>query len=271
MKRVQVGSDVTLGPEVVGVSTQLRVHRADRDDGVVVLSASGPLDLRGASRLHRAIAKAIVDQPPAILIGLHNVEVRDLALLNVFAAAVREADEGGVRLGVVSSDQRVLGRLWSLRLLQQMAMGATTDEAAARLGTPPVNVRSRLRLSVGIAAPAAARDWLRTTADAWNLPVGLAEDAVLVLFELVTNAVEHVGTGQIVLQLAYREQTLRITVRDEGPMIGLQARRPRPDAAHGRGLVLVNALSRRWGVSRLGVGQGKAVWAVLPGHASAVS
>jgi anti-sigma regulatory factor (Ser/Thr protein kinase)/anti-anti-sigma regulatory factor len=255
----------------MGVSRQLLVHRADRDDGVVVLSAVGLLDLRGASRLHWAIAKAIVDQPPAILVGLHKVEVRDLVVLSVFAAAVREADGGGVRLGVVSSDQRVLDRLWSLRLLQQMAVGATTEEAAARLGTPPVNVRSRLRLSVGSAAPAAARGWLQTTADAWELPAGLAEDAVLVLFELVTNAVVHVGTGEIVVQLAYREETLRITVRDEGPMIGLQAGRPRPDAEHGRGLVLVNALSRRWGVSRLGVGEGKAVWALLPNQAAAVS
>jgi len=249
---------------VVGVSTQLMVHRADRDDGVVVLSAFGLLDLRGASRLHRAIAKAIIDQPPAIVVGLHNVEVGDLVVLSAFAAAVREADEGGVRLGVVSSDQRVLGRLWSLRLLQQMAVGATVEQAAARLGTPPVSVRSRLRVPVGSGAPAAARGWLRTTAEVWDLPAGLAEDAVLVLFELVTNAVVHVGTGEIVVRLAYQEGTLRITVRDEGPMVGLQATRPRPDAEHGRGLVLVNALSRRWGVSRVGVGRGKAVWALLP-------
>jgi len=221
--------------------------------------------------LHRAIAKAIVDQPPAIVVGLHDVEVRQPMVLSLFAAALRDAAEGGVRLGVVSSDQRVLGTLRSLRLLQQMAVGATTDEAAARLGTPPANVRSRLRLSVGSAAPAAARGWLRTTAEAWELPAGLAEDAVVVLGELVTNAVVHVGTGEIVVQLSYREETLHVTVRDEGPMVRLQAVRPRPDAEHGRGLVLVNALCRRWGVSRLGVGQGKAVWALLPGQPGAVN
>ena len=253
------------------LSTQLVVHRADRDDGVVVLSAFGLLDLLGGSRLHRIVAKTIMDQPPAILVGLRDVEVREPVVLSLFAAALRDADESGVRLGVVSSDERVLGVLWSLRLLQRMAVGATVDEAAARLGTPPVDLRSRLRLSVGSAAPAGARGWLRSTADAWALPAGLVEEAVLVLGELVTNAVVHVGTGEIVVQLSYRERTLRITVRDEGPMVRLQAVRPRPEAEHGRGLVLVDALSRRWGVSRLGVGEGKAVWALLPGEAGAVN
>ena len=242
----------------------LDVRRADLEDGVVVLSAAGRLNLDGASRLHAAISKAIVDLPRAILVRLDDVVVCEPVALSVFAAAAREADEWTARLAVVCSDQMILGRLRSLGLLGRIAFGATVEEAAVNVPTGYPMLRRQLRLPAGNAAPAESRAWLRATAGAWGLSATLAEDALVVLAELVTNAVVHVRTGDIVVHLCYRAGLLRVTVRDSGPATRLHAGLPRADAHRGRGLLVVNAMSRRWGVTPV-VGGGKGVWAVLPG------
>ncbi|WP_233518212.1 ATP-binding protein [Streptomyces corynorhini] len=92
----------------------------------------------------------------------------------------------------------------------------------------------------------------------------LEEPAVLVLSELVTNAVRHarvpVGREIETRYLAVPEG-LRLEVHDassERPRL----QRAAPGACGGRGLVIVDALADRWGVAdRAGVG--KLVWAQL--------
>ncbi|MCC3779123.1 ATP-binding protein [Streptomyces sp. UNOB3_S3] len=112
------------------------------------------------------------------------------------------------------------------------------------------------RRSVGL-----ARDELRAALAEWGL-TRIEEPAVLVLSELVTNAIEHAYVrGRDIETLFCRgPEGVRIAVDDADERHHPQMR-PQGEAG-GRGLVLVEALSERWGVTaRRGVG--KSVWAVI--------
>lgn len=84
-------------------------------------------------------------------------------------------------------------------------------------------------------------------------------DVHLVATELVTNAYLH---GQPPVQFELRtgagDHTLRIEVSDYGPALPA-VRQPGGTTPHGRGLLLVEAFSLRWGVETAATG--KTVWA----------
>jgi anti-sigma regulatory factor (Ser/Thr protein kinase) len=109
---------------------------------------------------------------------------------------------------------------------------------------------------------APARHRLRGQLHSWGLS-GLADCAVLVLSELLTNALEHAGASAHPLRTrVIREgDTVRIEVHDSGGGRP-QLRSAAAEDEDGRGLALVEALTRgRWGVSR--EGGGKTVWALV--------
>jgi serine/threonine-protein kinase RsbW len=118
-------------------------------------------------------------------------------------------------------------------------------------------------------AAALARQATRDALADWRLSY-LADPAVLLVSELVTNVVQHAGpaVSATVLRLACGDGWLRIEVHDSSP----HAPRPRtPDwlDESGFGLMLVDALAATWGVQQ--TRQGKAVWAELdarPGGAA---
>ena len=118
-------------------------------------------------------------------------------------------------------------------------------------------------------AAALARQATRAAVAAWRLD-DLADAAVLLVSELVTNAVQHAGPGAyaIVLHLGYGDGWLRIEVHDTSPH-GPRPRTPDWLDESGFGLVLVDALAAKWGVQQ--TSEGKAVWAELdarPGGAA---
>ena len=94
----------------------------------------------------------------------------------------------------------------------------------------------------------------------WRL-TRLEETAVLLVSELVTNAVRHArGTDAIALKLQTAGAWLRIEVQDGDPRWP-QPRTPAGFDESGFGLVLVDTLARKWGVRETAAG--KAVWADL--------
>jgi anti-sigma regulatory factor (Ser/Thr protein kinase) len=93
-----------------------------------------------------------------------------------------------------------------------------------------------------------------------------ADDAVLLLSELVTNAVLHAGTEIVVavrLKTAARGRVLRIEVRDGNPRLPA-VRRYSMLSGTGRGLALVDGTARKWAAEALPSG-GKRVWFELAG------
>ncbi|MFE7561448.1 ATP-binding protein [Kitasatospora sp. NPDC057500] len=114
----------------------------------------------------------------------------------------------------------------------------------------------------GITAEARTRtaDWLDDTTER-----AVVTDVVLLVSELVTNAVRHAGAPGALL-LARDESLLRIEVTDSSPRPPRPRLRRRPEDLGGLGLFLLTRLARRWGWYR--DGPGKAVWCevFLPPH-----
>jgi anti-sigma regulatory factor (Ser/Thr protein kinase) len=87
------------------------------------------------------------------------------------------------------------------------------------------------------------------------------DDAALVLSELVGNAVRHGEGDRLQVHLRRRGDVLRIAVRD-GSAVGPVPRDATVEDESGRGLLIIEALSHRWGWQpRPG---GKVVWADVP-------
>ncbi|MCF1506801.1 SpoIIE family protein phosphatase [Streptomyces glomeratus] len=156
---------------------------------------------------------------------------------------------------------------------------ATERHEGARLQTVV-----RTTLPGGPLAPGAARRFMRAALCAWaeaaepdTFTERLVDDALVVVSELVTNAVVHAGTDVDIL-CCFRD------VEDEPPGLLVEVSDHHPSRAvrddvtersygipeHGRGLRLVATLATAWGITYRTAS--KTVWAQLPldGH-SAVS
>jgi len=135
--------------------------------------------------------------------------------------------------------------------------------------TPAVTTRA---LSARPEEARTARRFVRELLTCWGLEA-LADDAEMIVDELVVNAVLHgtrtgltrgnPGTGLTVLRLCMLRRVGEVMMAVVDP--GNEAPMPRqPDwgVENGRGLQIVGALSHVWGWSPI-AGHGKAVWAVL--------
>jgi anti-sigma regulatory factor (Ser/Thr protein kinase) len=113
----------------------------------------------------------------------------------------------------------------------------------------------------------------RERSPARRLVAGFADErhvddsvALLVASELVTNAVMH-GTEPVTPAADWDGVCLYLHVADGSPdLAAVKAQSPESEQFGGRGLMLIEALCRRWGVARHP--DGKKVWAELePGPA----
>jgi anti-sigma regulatory factor (Ser/Thr protein kinase) len=119
------------------------------------------------------------------------------------------------------------------------------------------------------AAAGRAREFVDDQLSRWGLG-DCRDEALLVVSELVTNATIHAGTP-ITLTLAVAESVIELAVGDyspRAPRAGAAAEqldRPAPGDGRlrdgGRGIPIVDAMSRGWGVNT--DGNGKQVWARL--------
>jgi anti-sigma regulatory factor (Ser/Thr protein kinase) len=89
------------------------------------------------------------------------------------------------------------------------------------------------------------------------LPRPVRDDVLLLMTELVTNAVRHAEAGPdrlVRLELRQRRGAVRVAVCDEGPGFAPEATCSRPDETGGWGLVLVDRIADRWAVTRTATG-----------------
>ncbi|NDZ81414.1 SpoIIE family protein phosphatase [Streptomyces sp. SID10853] len=103
-------------------------------------------------------------------------------------------------------------------------------------------------------APGRARRLVRRALERWGLDE-MSDSVELLVSEVVTNAVRY-AERPVTLRLL-RTDVLRCEVGDDSPQLPRQ-RRARDTDEGGRGLFLVNRLTRRWGATRLSTG--KVVW-----------
>ncbi|MER5276553.1 ATP-binding protein [Streptomyces sp. NPDC002809] len=111
---------------------------------------------------------------------------------------------------------------------------------------------------------AGARRLARARLDTWRLDDDAHDAAILIVSELVTNAVVHTASARVVVELRRLETRLRIAVQDQGHQPGGPRLGAGADDEHGRGLLLVDAMCSAWGSRDSGDGSGRIVWAELP-------
>jgi anti-sigma regulatory factor (Ser/Thr protein kinase) len=143
---------------------------------------------------------------------------------------------------------------------------ATGPELASGAGAARQWPRStHLELSALPTAPACARGHVRAVALEWHL-AAVADTAELLVSELVTNAVqasarlEMAGPPVIRLGVSSDGTALAIHVWDACEQMPVR-RDVGPDAAGGRGLLLVETLGKDWGAYRQAAG--KVVWVLI--------
>lgn len=122
--------------------------------------------------------------------------------------------------------------------------------------------RFRFELAAHPGSVAQARRLTRSRLSGWAVCEDTCDTATLVVSELVTNAIVHAAGRRVVCELQDADDLVRIAVCDEGCAPGEPHPSPqRPDEEHGRGLLLVAAVSRAWGAQD--TGPGLLVWAEL--------
>lgn len=121
----------------------------------------------------------------------------------------------------------------------------------------------RMRFTVGEHSARHLRRIVRSYFHLWRLEE-LTDAAELAITELLANVVRHVPDRRCGLLVLRQESGVRIEVTDAAP--GLPALREPEDglAEDGRGLLLVDAVTDRWGVVPHAQG-GKTVWFELFG------
>lgn len=117
-----------------------------------------------------------------------------------------------------------------------------------------------IRIPCNRLAPVTARDLTAASLEAWEF-AGDRHGALLVVSELVTNAVMHGACDVTDLELRHDEGTLTIAVWDPGAD-EVVVRDLDHDRVGGLGLHVMDRVASAWGVDLLG--GGKTVWAVLP-------
>lgn len=124
--------------------------------------------------------------------------------------------------------------------------------------TPGV-VRLELELQRTVQAPALARAAIAARCDELGIDGSLAQSLILLVSEVVSNAVRHSdGDPQAPVSLlaTFGERAIRVSVTDSGE--GFTPRPRDPTRTHdGYGLYLLEKVSDRWGVESRG---GTKVW-----------
>ncbi|TVL88175.1 ATP-binding protein [Streptomyces sp. LX-29] len=152
-------------------------------------------------------------------------------------------------------------------------LGPEPDGAAASATPPatPTGQVRRLRLTEASGAVPRARDFTRQALRDWGwLPAATAdqraaaEDVLLVVSELVTNACLH-ADGPEELRVSHHGKVLRLEVVDLGSGTPAPRTPHRAGRPGGHGMFIVQRLCLDWGVVRNAGEAGKTVWAELAG------
>ncbi|GAA2284711.1 hypothetical protein GCM10010234_24150 [Streptomyces hawaiiensis] len=115
-----------------------------------------------------------------------------------------------------------------------------------------------MRLTVGEHAPRHIRRIVRSFLAEWRMPE-LSDAVELGVTELLANVVRHVPDRRCALLLLRQRTGVRVEVTDSSDELPRLPEALDAEAENGRGLLLLDAMTDKWGVS-LWSGGGKTVW-----------
>ncbi|WP_280910313.1 ATP-binding protein [Streptomyces sp. SAI-208] len=114
------------------------------------------------------------------------------------------------------------------------------------------------------ATPATARRLVTQTCRLWHIPQHVTQDLTLIVSELVTNALLHAPNDRVTVGMILPPDSVWVFCVDQGPRRPITTGPARADAEHGRGLLLVDALTSRYTVTPCGPGTAVAACLTLP-------
>jgi anti-anti-sigma factor len=237
----------------------MRIQRSSQQ-GCVVLTMAGRLDLAAVPEVQRAILKQLAEHPPAIICDLAQVEAIDPLCAEVFTSIQHPAlGWPGTALVLCGTRRAVADTLVRGGVARRLAMHPSLEQALRYARARPPRLQERLALGPVPTAVRASRAFVREVCDRWGLQE-LAEPAALLASELVTTAVVHARTA-LELRVKLRGPRLHVDVRDQDPnLVRLLAAKEGGD--RGRGLAIVDQVASAWGVRQRKAG-GKTVWFTL--------
>jgi hypothetical protein len=228
-------------------------HRVVTGGAYPVLHLSGVLDARSAPQLRSALLTLLAGQPEAVVVEVTHVRVAELAAVSVLQDVARETiDWPAARLVLSAADAgqwRTTG----------LPVWPAVDDAFTELGTADAEHYLSLALDPVMGAARRSRELVTEACGRWERPE-LAGPACIVVTEMVNNVVAHARTPMTVF-LARHDDGMSVAVRDESPTVPRFAGPVAPNSYGGRGLLLIDSVSSRWG--NLKLDDGKVVWAVL--------
>jgi len=236
-----------------------RPREAEARSEELVLELAGDLDMAAAPGFEVRLRDGLGREPHRLLIDLSGVTFVDSTGIRLLLRANERCRELGVELAVTRPSDgvwRVLERFRLETRLPFVAVDAVpvtepvpTAPAVAGGGARDL----RLELPADPHAPALARQAAaEATAD---LPEEVRDAALLLVSEVVTNAVRHGCTSpddRVRMTVGREGRSIRFEVEDPGP--GVPVRRPgnteRLVRESGWGLVMLERLASRWGIER---------------------
>ncbi|MEV0898758.1 anti-anti-sigma factor [Actinoplanes sp. NPDC049802] len=229
-------------------------HRVDRDQSYPLVRLTGVLDGDTAAPIRAALLTVLATQPEALVVDVAGLRVTQAGAVDVLRE-VREQtrDWPGSHLMLCDPAEATA---W-----QPTGWPVWPDPAGAfaALGTPDAGQRISVGLDPVVGAARRSREVITEACGRWDLP-HLAGNACIVATEMVNNVVAHVRTPMRFL-LARHGDTMSVAVRD-GSTVVPRFTGPVPASSYGgRGLLLIDAVSARWG--HLALDDGKVVWARL--------
>lgn len=223
----------------------LRQESAERAD---VLSVTGPVSRKDAATLTDAVEHALGQRPRGVVLDLAEVPRLDAAAASALRElSLRHAGEGLCLCGATPPVRSALS-----------GVDVHADRAGALDHLPDWRRLSGFAVEHSDHGPAQARRAVRECAERLGLQ-DESDDLVLVVSEMVTNAVRH-GRPPVALDLYADGESVLVRVGDGSPHPPL-AREADDDAESGRGMALMQVLAAEHGVDRSP--PGKTVWARL--------
>ncbi|SNY07168.1 ATP-binding protein [Paractinoplanes atraurantiacus] len=235
------------------MSSEVR-HLVDRGQTYPLVQLTGVLDAGSAPTVRSVLLDLLAEQPEAVVVDVAGLSLDGPESAGVLRDVHREtADWPSAHLALCATDTA----LW-----QGTGWPVWPDRAQAftALGEPGPEHRVSLELEPATGAARRSRELITEQCGRWDCP-DLAGPACIVVTEMVNNVVAHARTPMIVL-LATHGDGMSVAVRDRSETVPSFDGTPAPVTAYGgRGMLLIDSVSARWGSLRLD--GGKVVWALI--------
>ncbi|MCG5462061.1 ATP-binding protein [Micromonospora sp. MED01] len=228
------------------------------DESSAVVRLTGVLDAAGAEAVRGALLARLLARPGPVVVDVTGLRVVDPVGRGVFADVRREVADWPAA-DLLMCDPAVDGPAHPDAALAGVPAWPTLDGALAAVAATPLAAVLTAELAPAVGAARQARELVTTGCERWGMST-LTDSACIAITEMVNNVVAHARTPMTV-RLAPQDTTLHLAVHDHSPRHPTFAGISPPNRAGGRGLLLIDTVTRRWGSSA--VPDGKVVWCVL--------